>query len=86
MKPGRDETKQPLSAWADEVVRAKWANPADVKARYPNASFVGNDRVVFNIGGNKYRLIVMVKYSALAVYVRFIGTHKEYDQINAAEV
>ena len=66
--------------------RANWNTPADVKAQYGNASILKNGPVVFNIGGNKYRLVVAVKYSAAIVFVRFIGTHQAYDQINAEEI
>jgi mRNA interferase HigB len=76
----------PLRAWFQEVAKADWSSPAEVKAAYRSASIVGNDRVVFNIGGNKYRLVVRVNYAFRIVYVRFIGTHKQYDQIDASEV
>jgi mRNA interferase HigB len=78
--------EQPLKAWHHEAEAAAWAGPKDIKLRYASASFVGNDRVVFNIAGNKYRLIVAVKYAAQIVFVRFVGTHAEYDKIDAATV
>ena len=65
---------------------ADWATPADVKSAYRNASFVGNDRVVFNIGGNRYRLVVLFHYARRTGYVRFLGTHAEYDAIDARNV
>lgn len=80
------DAEQPLRAWFAEVRRAAWRTPADVKAAYRNASFVGSDRVVFNIGGNKYRLVVAVKYSAQIVFIRFVGTHADYDDIDVEEV
>jgi mRNA interferase HigB len=80
------DAEQPLRAWFAEVRRAAWRTPADIKAAHRNASFVGSDRVVFNIGGNKYRLVVAVKYSAQLVFVRFVGTHADYDDIDAEEV
>ena len=80
------DAEQPLRAWFAEVKQASWRAPADIKAAHRNASFVGNDRVVFNIGGNKYRLVVAVKYSAQIVYIRFVGTHADYDDIDAGEV
>jgi len=80
------DSEQPLRAWFAEVRRAAWRTPADVKAAYRNASFVRGDRVVFNIGGNKYRLVVAVKYSAQLVFIRFVGTHADYDGIDAGEV
>lgn len=73
----------PLRAWADEVERAQWAGPQDIKQRYRSADFLANDRVVFNVGSNKYRLIVHIAYSFHAVYVRFVGTHAEYDKVDA---
>jgi mRNA interferase HigB len=87
MQPGRGDAEQPLKAWFAEVEKASWASSADIRTRYATASFVGNDRVVFNVGGNKYRLICLVRYAPIcAVYVRFVGTHAEYDRIDAAKV
>lgn len=83
---GRGDSEQPLRAWFAEAARASWRTPADVKAAYRSASFVGSDRVVFNVGGNKYRLVVAVKCSAQLVFVRFVGTHAEYDEIHVGEV
>ena len=80
------DAEQPLKAWYAEVARAQWMGPGDIKARYPSASILANDRVVFNIKGNRYRLIVIVRYKACIVFVRFIGTHPEYDGIDAAQV
>ncbi|WP_455285949.1 type II toxin-antitoxin system HigB family toxin [Cupriavidus necator] len=79
-------SKQPLLAWHEEAVQATWATPQEIKERYAAASFVGNNRVAFNIGGNNYRLIVAVAYRLSVVYVKFIGTHAEYDKIDAATV
>jgi mRNA interferase HigB len=78
--------EQSLRAWYDEVINAKWTKPQDIKNSYRNASFVGNNRVIFNIKGNDYRLIVAVAYQFGAVYVKFIGTHAEYDDIDAKTV
>ena len=75
-----------LRAWFDEATRARWRSPQDIRARYAHASFVGADRVVFNIGGNKYRLIVAVRYRSGTVFVRFVGTHADYDQIDAGTI
>lgn len=80
------DAKEQLLAWYQLVKRAQWRTPADVKNQYRNASFIGNNRIVFNIAGNKYRLIVEVNYSAKIVYIRFVGTHKEYDKIDPKEV
>ncbi|MCD8351752.1 MAG: type II toxin-antitoxin system HigB family toxin [Planctomycetaceae bacterium] len=80
------DADQPLRAWCAEVTAVSWTNPAQIKARYPHASLIGNKRVVFNIGGNKYRLIVEVDYSHQAVLIQFIGTHKQYDKVDAETV
>lgn len=78
--------EQPLRAWFAEAERANWSGPQDIKNRYRSADFLPEDRVVFNIKGNQYRLIVAVKYDFKAVYVRFIGTHAEYDTIDAENI
>lgn len=78
--------EQPLKAWYDEARHASWRSPRDVKARYASASFVGRNRVVFNIKGNDYRLVVAVACRFQAVYIKFIGSHAEYDRIDAATV
>ena len=85
-KRGKGDAEQPIKAWYAEAKKADWARPKDIKAQYRNASFVGKNRVVFNIGGNKYRLVVFVKYASRTIYIRFVGTHKEYDKINVEEV
>jgi len=85
-RPGRGDAKEPLKAWLAEAERATWTGPADIKRGHATASFVGTARVVFNIGGNKYRLIVHVRYRFFTVYIRFVGTHAEYDKVNAEEV
>lgn len=78
--------REPLLAWFREVEREDWKTPADMKARYPKASIVGGDRVVFDIKGNAFRLVVKIKYAYGVVYVRFVGTHAEYDAVDAREV
>lgn len=80
------ETKQQLLAWYDEVLAAQWSQPTDIKERFGSASILKNRRVVFNIKGNHYRLVVAVAYKLGVVYVKFIGTHKEYDLIDAESV
>lgn len=75
-----------LQSWADEARRAQWLQPADIKAQYRSASILKNRRVVFNIKGNDYRLVVSVAYRYHAVHVKFIGTHAEYDLIDAETV
>jgi mRNA interferase HigB len=78
--------KAPLQAWHAEAKDAQWASPADVKAHYRSASILKDGRVVFNIGGNKYRLVVWINYEFFTIYVRFIGTHAEYDRIDPQTV
>lgn len=78
--------KQPLLAWIDEARQSAWASPLDIKARYRNASILKSRRVVFNIKGNDYRLIVAVAYRFGAVYIKFIGTHSQYDAVDADTV
>jgi len=80
------DARQPLFAWFAEVVLSDWSGPDDIKTRYPSASLLAGNRVVFNIKGNKYRVVVAVKYEFFAVYIRFIGTHAEYDKIQAARI
>jgi mRNA interferase HigB len=79
------DAEGPLLAWFREVQGEEWGTPADVKEKYRSASFVG-ERVVFNIKGNAYRLVVWINYPFKVVYVRFIGTHEEYDAIDVREV
>lgn len=81
--PDYVDSEGPLKAWYAEAVHAVWKNPGDVKQRYASASVLKDSRLVFNIAGNKYRLVVKVHYQARLVYVRFIGTHKQYDAIDA---
>lgn len=80
------DVEQALRAWYSEAKAAAWQGPADVKARYPSASIVSNNRVVFNIKGNQYRLVTAIKYDQGIVFIRFVGTHAEYDQIDAESV
>jgi mRNA interferase HigB len=80
------DTEQPLKSWYDEVAKAEWGTPQDIKRQYASASFVAKNRVVFNIKGNAHRLIVAVAYRLGAVYIKFVGTHQQYDQVNAAKV
>ena len=80
------DAEGPLLAWYREAEAADWASPAEVKAQYRNASFVGGNRVVFNIKGNDYRLLVKINYPYRVVYIRFVGTHAEYDEIDVETV
>jgi mRNA interferase HigB len=80
------EARQSVLAWCDEVKKAQWRQPADIKAQYAHASILKSRRVVFNLKGNDYRLIVAVAYNVGFVYVKFIGTHAQYDAIDANTV
>lgn len=80
------DAEKPLRAWFADVKSANWRNSMDVKRDYKSASFLSDNRIVFNIKGNKYRLITAVNYDFSIVYIRFIGTHKEYDKIDAAKI
>ena len=80
------DAEQPLKAWLEEVAHASWIQPSDIKVQYRSASILKNRRVVFNIKGNDYRLIVAIAYKLQIVYVKFVGTHKEYDAVDAETV
>lgn len=80
------DAEEPLLAWYREVEQEDWDTPVKVKEKYGNASIVGDNRVVFNIKGNNYRLVVKINYPYRVVYIRFVGTHTEYDAINVEEV
>ena len=84
--PDHGDAKGPLESWFHEVCREDWRTPSDVKAKYGSASFLKDNRIVFNIGGNKYRLVVKVNYSNKIVFIRFVGTHEEYDRIDAEAI
>lgn len=78
--------KQALLTWCSEVKRAEWTQPADIKAQFATASILKARRVVFNIKGNDYRVVVAIAYNTGFVYVKFVGTHAEYDLINAETI
>jgi mRNA interferase HigB len=80
------DAQQPLQAWYIDAKHSLWKSPADIKDVYRNASFIANNRVVFNIKGNKYRLIVAIRYEYGIVYIRFVGTHREYERIDASTI
>ncbi len=80
------DCEQQLKAWYEEASEGMWKTPNDIKREYPSASFLEDNRVVFNIKGNNYRLIVKENYKFGMVWIRFIGTHAEYDRINAATI
>ncbi|MBC8315221.1 MAG: type II toxin-antitoxin system HigB family toxin [Bacteroidales bacterium] len=80
------DSEEPLKTWYKEASNADWKRPDDIRAEYTRSSILKSGRVVFNICGNKYRLIVDINYSRHWVFIRFIGTHKEYDNIDADKI
>lgn len=80
------DSEQQLKTWYKEASNATWSFPNDIKKEYAKASILGDNRVVFDICGNKYRLIVKINYKRQWVFIRFIGTHKEYDKIDAKNI
>lgn len=79
------DAEQPLLAWHREVEKEDWSTPADLKRKYPKARIIGDNRAIFNIRDNRFRLIVRINYQYRVIYIRFVGTHKEYDRINEQE-
>ncbi len=84
--PANMDCKSSLEIWHSLVVQADWKTPADIKNQFRHASFLTGNRVVFNIAGNKYRMVVKINYPYSVVYIRFIGTHDQYDQVNVETV
>lgn len=80
------DAEQPLRAWYDEARKAEWNNFNDIKRQFRSASIVGNDRVVFNIKGNDYRLVILILFRKGKAFIRFVGTHGEYDKIDAKNI
>ncbi len=80
------DSKNALEAWYKEVLKLDWNNPNEIKEMYRSASIIGDEKVVFNIAGNKYRLIVKINYYAKIVFIKFIGTHKQYDKVNMEDL
>jgi len=80
------DAQGPTEAWHAEVSKASWKTPQELKAQFASASILKEGRAVFNIGGNKYRLVVAIDYVRQACFVKFIGTHEEYDSIDAQTV
>ena len=80
------DSEHQLKTWYKEASKAIWTNPSDIKSEYAKASILKSGRVVFNISGNKYRLVVEINYERLWVFIRFIGTHSDYDKIDANKI
>lgn len=84
--PAYRDAEEPILAWFRHALSADWATPADVKFDLRSASILRDGRVVFNIGGNKYRLVAWINYPYRIIYIRFIGTHAQYDRIDAQTI
>ncbi len=84
--PGYQDAREPILAWYRHALHAHWSSPAEVKQDFRNASILKDGRVVFNIAGNKYRLVVWINYAYKIVYIRFIGTHVQYNKINVQTI
>lgn len=82
----RLDAKEPILAWYRHTVKADWGSPAELKRDIRTASILKDGRAVFNVAGNKYRIVVWINYSYRVVYVRFIGTHAQYDRIDAQTI
>jgi mRNA interferase HigB len=83
---GHEDAQAALERWYDTAERAQWKNLSDIKVDFPATDYVGNQHYVFNIRGNKYRLIVVVKFTIGHIFIRFVGTHSEYDKIDASMI
>ena len=81
-----EDSKVALERWYDIAEKAEWHNFAEIKENFPATDFVGNQHYVFNIKGNKYRLIVVIKFTISRVFIRFVGTHVDYDKIDASTI
>lgn len=80
------DSEDALKAWFSEAENSQWESPSDIKNKYPHASILPDNRVVFNIKGNHYRLVVKINYDYGQVFIRFVGTHAEYDKIDATTI
>lgn len=84
--PGHEDAKVALERWYDIAEKAQWHNFADIRADFGDTDFVGNQHYVFNIRGNRYRLVVVVKFTIGYVFIRFVGTHAQYDKIDCSTI
>jgi len=81
-----NDSEQQLKVWFHVVKNSNWKSPNDIKVLYPSASILSDNRFVFNIKGNRYRLIVKINFEYQIIYIRYIGTHEEYDNIDASKI
>lgn len=84
--PGREDAKAALERWYNVAVAAQWRNLSEIKDDFPSTDYVGNQHYVFDIRGNKYRLVVVIKFTIGRLFVRFVGTHAEYDKIDCSTI
>ena len=82
LNPQYKDAKGSLEAWHSEILKGRWKNPQELKGKFRSASILKDNRVVFNIAGNKYRLIVSIDFKRQACFIKFIGTHKQYNMID----
>jgi mRNA interferase HigB len=85
-RQGHADAQIPLRTWYSVARSAVWISPMDVKRRFPDASIVSNNRVVFNVKGNSYRVVVQIHYDKQRLFIRFVGTHDEYDRIDSQTI
>lgn len=85
-RKGREDSKEALECWYATVKKAQWKNPAELKVVYPKTDYVGNDRYIFNIKGNKYRIVAIILFQIRTIYIRFVGTHGEYNKIDCSTI
>ncbi len=83
---GRENSQTALERWYEITENAQWCNLSDIKVDFPSVDYVGNQHYVFNIKGNNYRLVVVVKFTIGYVFIRFVGTHSEYDKIDCSTI
>lgn len=86
MQEGRGDSKTALERWYEIALEAHWHNLSDIKVDFPSTDYVGNQHYVFNIRGNRYRLVVVVKFTMGYIFIRFVGTHEEYDKIDCSTI
>lgn len=84
--PGREDAKNALRKWLYIAKKASWKNLNDIRKDFPATDYAGNQRYVFNIRGNNYRMVVIIKFVAGLIYIRFVGTHEEYDKIDCSTI
>lgn len=84
--PGREDSRVALERWYDVAQQAEWHTLADIRESFPATDYVGNQHYVFDIRGNKYRLVVVIKFTIGRIFVRFVGTHNEYDKIDCTTI